>query len=213
MAWVIDGKKIREKRLKKALSQAGLAWEASKHIKRKGKKVPIAESTISDLETGKTKLPNNITLYALAKALDEKPEELLKVEKEATEKPTKPIDKVSTEVDFSYEDYFNYVKTLRKEEYDNIDTWMNLYAIEHKSSGFEVEIKKETKKVVDIIKVCVDVGNNALFFSESGVGKSFMCVWLFEEYKNKFLHSKNKESERIPLFVELSKFNEIQTSR
>ncbi len=105
-------------------------------------------------------------------------------------------------IDPCYEKYFWGISELRKREFAYLDYWVNLYAIETKLVSLQEQDRGRKVMAVDLVNEYTSLGKNALIFGESGAGKTFTCLRLFEEFKKKYCTA---ASERIPIFTELSR--------
>ena len=102
-----------------------------------------------------------------------------------------------------YKSYFDKIRRLRDREFEHLGYWVDLYAIETKLARFRQEDRtREPKKTLDVVSECISQGKNAVIFGDSGSGKTFTCLKLFERFKEEYCTAPN---EKIPLFTELSR--------
>lgn len=107
-------------------------------------------------------------------------------------------------IDPLYEEYFISISKVRQREFEHLGYWVDLYAIETKLASLEEKDRGKTVKATELIDECVESGRNALVFGQSGSGKTFTSLKLFESLKEKYYFPEEALNERIPLFVELS---------
>ncbi len=108
-------------------------------------------------------------------------------------------------IDPAYEEYFMTTSRLRQKEFEHLGYWVDLYAIETKLVSLQEQDRGRTVKTIDLVNECVKYGKNALIFGESGSGKTFTCLKLFETFKDEYYRIDAALNERIPLFIELSR--------
>ena len=104
-----------------------------------------------------------------------------------------------------YKEYFDQISRIRKEEFEHLGNWVDLDAVETKLTSQQEYDRGRTLSALNLINECVKTARNALIFGESGAGKTFTCLKLFEKIKEEYCRSDAAINERIPLFVELSR--------
>lgn len=102
-----------------------------------------------------------------------------------------------------YEGHFREVEKRRKEELEKLRHYVPL----------ELEIKLAQKggsgkeKAESVLLKCLKEGENAIIVGDSGAGKTFTFLKLFEELKKEF---SDGNSSFIPLFIEMCKFKPVE---
>ena len=106
---------------------------------------------------------------------------------------------------YTYKEHFEVISRLRQNEFNHLDDWIDLYAIDTRLSRLQEQVREDPVIATELINKCVNTGENIIVFGESGSGKTFTCLKLFEAYKENYLHKGASLTERIPLLIELSR--------
>lgn len=98
-----------------------------------------------------------------------------------------------------YKGHFDEVDKRRKEELKRLTHYVPIKLVQKEGN------KREEAK--SILLRCLNNERNAIIVGDSGAGKTFTFLKLFEELKKEFSDGK---SPSIPLFIELYKFNPVE---